>query len=132
MAITSVKSHTRRGYQVRAHTRRTDGRNIADILARDLDRVYEQDRAPGQIAGADPDCPHPAWYPVLHVDGKIILAYACTDCAATKPAQEARERVLAESTDEDLDFNEYRRPAPDAEKAAAEARERVLAEGRDE
>ena len=31
------------------------------------------------------------------VDGTRILAYACTDCVATKPAtEEARERVLAE------------------------------------
>ena len=31
--------------------------------------------------------------------------------AAEKAAQEARERVLAESTDEDIDVDEYRRPA---------------------
>ena len=31
--------------------------------------------------------------------------------AAEKAAQEARERVLAESTDEDLDIDECRRPA---------------------
>ena len=30
---------------------------------------------------------------------------------AEKAAQEARERVLAESTDEDLDIDEYRRPS---------------------
>ena len=49
--------------------------------------------------------------------------------AAEKAAGEARERVLAESADEDIDIDEYRRPAPDATKAAEEARERVLAEG---
>ena len=30
---------------------------------------------------------------------------------AEKAAQEARERVLAESTDEDFDIDEYRRPS---------------------
>ena len=99
MGQTAVRSHTRRGYQVRAHTRRTNDWHIADILQRDLDRVFERiDRedftAPAPLT--DGTCSHPAWYPVRHVDGKIILAYACTDCAATKPAQEARERVLAE------------------------------------
>ena len=34
---------------------------------------------------------------------------------AEKAAQEARERVLAESTDEDLDIDEYRRPAGEEE-----------------
>ena len=39
--------------------------------------------------------------------------YAAIDRLETaeKAAQEARERVLAESTDEDLDIDEYRRPA---------------------
>ncbi len=99
MGYTTVRSHTRNGHQVRAHSRRTNGSAVTDVLARDLDRVYEeliQDGATERIVWADPHCPHPRWYPVLHVDGTRILAYACTDCAATKPAQEARERVLAE------------------------------------
>ena len=99
MGYTAVKSHTRRGYPVQAHARHTSGHHIADILQRDLDRVFEridQQGATEQISSANPDCPHPGWYPVRHVDGTSILAYACTDCAATKPAQEARERVLAE------------------------------------
>ena len=99
MGYTTVRSHTRRGYAVQAHTRRTNDWHIADILQRDLDRVFEridQQGATEQISSANPDCPHPSWYPVLHIDGTRILAYACTDCAATKAAQEARERVLAE------------------------------------
>ena len=100
MGYTTVRTHTRRGYQVRAHTRHTSGLHIADILQRDLDRVFEridQQGATEQLSSADPDCPHPSWYPVLHVDGKIILAYCCTDCATTKLIEEARERVLAET-----------------------------------
>ena len=94
MGYTAVRTHMRRGYQVRAHARRTNDWHIADILQRNLESYP---LAPSSMADS---CPHPAWYPVLHVDGKIILAYACTDCAATKPAQEARERVLAETAEE--------------------------------
>ena len=103
MSYTAVRSHTRNGHQVRSHTRRTNGSALADVLARDLDRVYEelvQDGATERIVWADPHCPHPSWYPVRHVDGTSILAYACTDCASTKPADEARERVLAEGEEE--------------------------------
>ena len=100
MGYTTVRAHARRGYQVRAHSRRTNDWHIADILQCDLDRVFErldrEDVAPVGPVGGDPDCPHPSWYPVRHVDGTRILAYACTDCAATKAATEARERVLAE------------------------------------
>ena len=99
MGYTAVRAHSRRGCQVRAHSRRTNGSAVADVLARDLDRVYEelvQDGATERIVWADPHCPHPGWYPIRHVDGARILAYACTDCAATKPATEARERALAE------------------------------------
>ena len=99
MSYTTVKAHSRRGYQVRAHSRRTSGRHIADILQRDLDRVFERiDTAPAP--STDGTCSHPDLYPVRHVDGTSILAYACTDCASTKPADEARERVLAETEEE--------------------------------
>ena len=67
MGYTSVRSHTRRGYEVRGHSRRTVGRSIADVLAGDLGRVYEeidQGGAPERVIGADPDYPHPGWYPV--------------------------------------------------------------------
>ena len=106
MGQTSVRSHTRRGYAVQAHTRRTNDWRIADILQRDLDRVFEQIDLQGTTEGirlANPDCPHPSWYPVRRLlldtpyEDSPILAYACTDCAATKPAQEARERVLREA-----------------------------------
>ena len=100
MSHTTVRAHTRRGYQVRAHSRRTNSSAVADVLARDLDRVLEQldqEGATERIVWADPHCPHPSWYPVRHVDGTSILAYACTDCASTKPADEARERALAET-----------------------------------
>ncbi len=106
MSYTTVRSHTRRGYPVREHSRRTVGRNIADVLTRDLDRIYEEQnkRVPSLgIVGADPDCPHPGWYPVRRLvldtpyEESPILAYCCTDCAATRPVDEARERVLAET-----------------------------------
>ena len=99
MGYTAVRSHTRNGHQVRSHTRRTNGLHITDILQRELDRVFEridQQGATEQISSANPDCPHPDWYPVRHVDGTRILAYACTGCAASRPADEARERALAE------------------------------------
>ena len=92
MSCTMVRSHTRNGYPVQAHTRRTSGRHIADVLARDLDRMYGEldrelaDRPPTGPVGGDPACPHPGWYPVPHVDGTSILAYACTDCAASRSA----------------------------------------------
>ena len=100
MGYTTVRTHMRQGYTVRAHARHTSGRHIADILQRDLDRVFEridQQGATEQISSANSDCPHPGWYPVRHVDGTSILAYACTDCARTKPAAEATERVLTET-----------------------------------
>ena len=105
MGQTSVRSHTRRGYQVRAHSRRTNDWGITDIVQRDLDRVFEridQQGATEQISSANPDCPHPGWYPVRRLlldtpyEDSPILAYCCTGCAATKAAAEARERVLAE------------------------------------
>ena len=89
MSYTTVRSHTRNGHQVRAHSRHTSGHHIADILQRDLDRVYEQIDQQGateQLSSANPACPHPGWYPVRHVDGTSILAYACTDCAASRSA----------------------------------------------
>ena len=92
MGQTSVRSHTRRGYQVRAHTRRTSGRHIADIFQRDLDRVHEQidlQSATEQICSANPDCRHPGWYPVRRLlidipyEDSPIVAYCCTGCAAS-------------------------------------------------
>ena len=100
MTTTTVRAHTRRGHPVRAHSRRTNDWRIADILQRDLDRVFEridQQDTTEQLSSANPDCPHPSWYPVRHVDGTRILAYACTDCARTKLIEEARERALAET-----------------------------------
>ena len=93
MSCTMVRSHTRNGHQVRSHTRRTNGSAVADVLARDLDRVYEelvQDGATERIAWADPHCPHPGWYPVRRLlldtdyEDSSILAYCCTHCAATR------------------------------------------------
>ena len=101
MGYTTVRTHTRRGYQVRAHSRHTSGRHIADVLQRDLDRVFERIDQQGtteRLSSANPDCLHPGWYPVRRLlldtpcEDSPILAYCCTGCAATK----ARERVLAE------------------------------------
>ena len=104
MSYTTVRSHTRRGYQVRAHSRRTNSSAVAEVLLRDLDRAYErldrENTAPVGPVGGDPACPHPSWYPVRRLlldtpyEDSPILAYCCTGCAATK---EARERVLAET-----------------------------------
>ena len=104
MGYTTVRTHTRRGYQVRAHSRRTSGHHIADILQCDLDMVFEQlSREDVGPVGGDPDCSHPGWYPIRRLlvdtpyEDSPILAYCCTGCAATKAAAEARERVLAET-----------------------------------
>ena len=106
MGYTAVRTHTRRGYQVRAHTRHTSGHHIADVLQRDLDRVYERIDLQGtteKISSANPACPHPSWYPVRRLlldtpyEDSPILAYCCTGCAATKAAAEVRERVLTET-----------------------------------
>ena len=92
MSHTTVRSHTRRGYQVREHSRQVAGRVVADVLARDLDRVYEEideDRATERIVWSDPNCPHPGWYPVRRLvldtpyEESPILAYCCTGCAAS-------------------------------------------------
>ena len=93
MSCTMVRSHTRNGHQVRAHSRRTNGSAVADVLARDLDRVFgriDQQGTTEQISSANSDCPHPGWYPVLRLllntpyEDSPILAYCCTGCAATR------------------------------------------------
>ena len=96
MSYTTVRSHTRNGHQVRAHSRRTNGSAVADVLARDLDRMYGAldrelaDRPPTGPVGGDPACRHPGWYPIRRCDSDTpyeespILAYCCTDCAATR------------------------------------------------
>ena len=63
MGYTTVRTHMRQGYTVRAHARHTSGRHIADILQRDLDRVFEQIDQQGateQISSADRLVPDPA------------------------------------------------------------------------
>ena len=82
MGHTPVRTHTRRGHPVRAHSRRTANHLTAsDILHRDSDSgPLAQPRA-----GAASSCPHPAWYPIKHVDGDI-LAWVCTDCTASRMA----------------------------------------------
>ena len=74
MATTTVRSHTRRGYQVRSHSRRTNGRQAADYLR----------RGPIVRPTVVNDCQHPAWYPIYELDSDRIQVYACTDCAATR------------------------------------------------
>ena len=39
MSHTTVRTHTRRGYQVKAHTRRTDNRHIQDVLMRGIEQI---------------------------------------------------------------------------------------------
>ena len=94
MGQTIVRSHTRRGYQVKAHSRQIAGMAVADVLARDLDRIYEERDTQGPprgIVGANPDCPHPGWYPIRRLlldtpyEDSPILAYCCTGCAASRP-----------------------------------------------
>ncbi len=94
MSYATVRSHTRSGHQVRSHTRRTNGSAVAEVLMRGMYRSHErldsENTAPVGPVGGDPACPHPGWYPVRRVLLDIpyadspILAYCCTDCAATK------------------------------------------------
>ena len=94
MNCTTVRAHTRNGYQVRAHTRQTNGSAVTDVLSRDMYRAYEElDRentAPVGPVGGDPACPHPGWYPVRRVlldtpyEDSPILAFCCMDCAAIR------------------------------------------------
>ena len=97
MGYTAVRTHSRRGCQVRAHSRRTNDWRFADIFQRDLDRVYEEideDRATERIVWSDPNCPHPGWYPIRRCDPATpyeespILAYCCTGCAASRLGEE--------------------------------------------
>ena len=106
MGQATVRSHTRRGYQVRSHTRRTNGSAVAEALMRDLDRVFERIDQQGtteQISSANPGCPHPSWYPIRQLlvdtpyEDSPILAFCCMGCAASRPADGARERALAET-----------------------------------
>ena len=102
MGYTTVRTHTRRGYQVRAHSRRTNSSAAAEVLMRGMYRAYErldrENTAPVGPVGGDPACPHPGWYPVQRLlldtsyEDSPILAYCCTGCAASRPAEEARER----------------------------------------
>ena len=94
MGQATVRSHTRRGYQVRAHSRRTNSNAVAEVLLRGMYRAYErldrENTAPVGPVGGDPACPHPSWYPVRRLlldtpyEDSPILAYACTHCVATR------------------------------------------------
>ena len=42
MSCTKVGAHTRNGHKVRAYTRQTTRSAVADVLARDLHKVYEE------------------------------------------------------------------------------------------
>ena len=100
MGYTAVRSHTRRGYQVRAHSRRTSGHHITDVLQRDLDRLFgriDLQDTTERLSSANPDCPHPGWYPIRRLlldtpyEDSPILAYCCTGCAASRPTEEVTE-----------------------------------------
>ena len=110
MSYTTVRAHTRNGHQVRAHSRRTDGNAVADVLLRELDRAYEElDRehvAPVGPVGGDPACPHPGWHAIRQVrldmayEESPILAYACTHCAALLSRDAVAELAEARAQDE--------------------------------
>ena len=98
MSYTTVRAHTRNGHQVRAHSRRTNSSAVAEVLLRGIYRAYEElahaHVAPVGPVGGDPACEHPGWYPIRrHVldipyEESPILAYCCTDCAATRAPKE--------------------------------------------
>ena len=64
MGYTAVRSHTRRGYPVRAHGRRTAGRHITEVLANDRDRVYGGIALESRPTPVSPSTKHPRAYRV--------------------------------------------------------------------
>ena len=96
MGYTTVRSHMRNGHTVRAHSRRTRDRHPLEVLQRD----------PGPLEHRHvvSDCEHPGWYPVRRLlldtpyTDSPILAYVCTECAATRlPDAEGIEWVPLKS-----------------------------------
>ena len=94
MGTTTVRAHTRRGYPVKSHSRRTSTQHVPDVLQRDLDRMYEELEREGRVPGLHPnnDCRHPGWYPVRRLlidipyEASPIVAFCCTDCAESRRA----------------------------------------------
>ena len=72
MSYTTVRTHTRRGYQVRAHPRRTTGAAIRDVLARDGERAIE--RAQARLIG---ECQHAGLFLAYHETGVTFFVCRC-------------------------------------------------------
>ena len=72
MSHTTVRAHTRRGYQVRAHPRRTTGAAIRDVLARDGERAIE--RAQARLSG---ECQHAGLFLAYHETGVTFFVCRC-------------------------------------------------------
>ena len=72
MSHTVVRTHTRRGYQVRAHPRRTTGAAIRDVLARDEERSTERARELW-----DGECQHAGLFLAYHETGVTFFVCRC-------------------------------------------------------
>ena len=92
-----VRSHARRGHQVRTHTRQTNSSAVVEVLLRDMYWAYERIDQQGtteQISSANPNCPPPGWYPIRRhlldtpYEDSPILAYCC---AASRPVVDGTE-----------------------------------------
>ena len=107
MGYTVVRSHTRRGYAVQAHTRRTDNRHIQDVLRRDIEHITNRYQSM-------PVCSHVGQFLAYGETG--VTFFVCQPCQRhigypqmqlwakegrvkreqIEIAEEARERALAE------------------------------------
>ena len=107
MGQTTVRSHTRRGYQVREHSRRTNNRHIQDVLMRGIEQINNRYQSM-------PVCSHDGQFLAYRETG--ITFFVCQTCQRhigysqmrvwakegrvkreqIEIAEETRERVLAE------------------------------------
>ena len=108
MGYTTVRTHTRRGYAVQAHTRRTTSHCIQDVLRRDIEQINNRYQSM-------PVCSHDGQFLAYRETG--VTFFVCQTCQRhigysqmqlwakegrvkreqIEIAEEARERVLAET-----------------------------------
>ena len=71
MSYTTVRTHMRRGYQVRAHTRRTDNRHIQDVLRRGIEQINNRYQSM-------PVCSHDGQFLAYRETG--VTFFVCQTC----------------------------------------------------
>ncbi len=102
MGYTTVKAHTRRGYAVQAHTRRTDNHCIQDVLMRGIEHINNRYRS-------TPVCSHVGQFLAYRETG--VTFFVCQTCQRhigysqmqlwAKEGRVKREQIeIAEETEE--------------------------------